>query len=172
MIGVGATPNVGLAEVAGLDLRPAAQGGGVVVDGTLATSHPDVFAGGDVASIPSPHYGRPLRVEHWATAQRTGAHAGRAMLGAPDQYDKLPYFYSDQYDVGMEYTGWVDVEAGYDDVVISGDAGSREFVAFWRVDGQVVAGMAVNVWEQMERVEELIRSRKKVSTAELEGFVG
>lgn len=172
VIGVGATPNVGLAEVAGLDLRPAAQGGGVVVDGTLATSHPDVFAGGDVASIPSPHYGRPLRVEHWATAQRTGAHAGRAMLGAPDQYDKLPYFYSDQYDVGMEYTGWVDVEAGYDDVVVSGDISSREFVAFWRVDGQVVAGMAVNVWEQMERVEELIRSRRKVPREELEGFTG
>ena len=170
VIGVGATPNVGLAEAAGLDLRPSAQGGGVVVDGTLATSHPDVFAGGDVASIPSLHYGRPLRVEHWATAQATGAHAGRAMLGAPDQYDKLPYFYSDQYDVGMEYTGWVDVEAGYDDVVVSDDTGSREFVAFWRVDGQVVAGMAVNVWEQMERVEELIRSRKKVSTAELKGF--
>ncbi|MFD6138963.1 NAD(P)/FAD-dependent oxidoreductase [Promicromonospora sp. NPDC060271] len=172
VIGVGATPNVGLAEVAGLDLRSAAQGGGVVVDGTLATSHPDVFAGGDVASVPSPHYGRPLRVEHWATAQRTGAHAGRAMLGASDQYDRLPYFYSDQYDVGMEYTGWVDVEAGYDDVVISGDMGAREFVAFWRVDGQVAAGMAVNVWEQMGRVEELIRSRQKVSTAELEGFVG
>ncbi|WP_275006845.1 NAD(P)/FAD-dependent oxidoreductase [Promicromonospora iranensis] len=172
VIGVGAAPNVGLAEAAGLDLRPASQGGGVVVDGTLATSHPDVFAGGDVASVPSPHYGRPLRVEHWAIAQETGAHAGRAMLGAPDQYDKLPYFYSDQYDVGMEYTGWVDVEAGYDDVVISGDTGSREFVAFWRVEGQVAAGMAVNVWEQMERVEELIRSRRKVSTAELEGFVG
>lgn len=172
VIGVGATPNVGLAEVAGLELRPAAQGGGVVVDGTLATSHPDVFAAGDVASIPSPHYGRPLRVEHWAIAQRSGAHAGRAMLGAPDQYDKLPYFYSDQYDVGMEYTGWVDVQAGYDDVVVSGDAVKREFVAFWRVDGVVVAGMAVNVWDQMERVEELIRSRRKVSTAELEGFVG
>lgn len=172
VIGVGATPNVGLAEAAGLDLRPAAQGGGIVVDGTLATSAPDVFAGGDVASIPSPHYGRPLRVEHWAVAQETGAHAGRAMLGAPDPYDKLPYFYSDQYDVGMEYTGWVDLRAGYDDVVVSGDADKREFVAFWRVDGLVVAGMAVNVWEQMERVEELIRSRRKVSTAELEGFVG
>ncbi|MFD2793670.1 NAD(P)/FAD-dependent oxidoreductase [Promicromonospora vindobonensis] len=172
VIGVGATPNVGLAEAAGLDLRPVAQGGGIVVDGTLATSAPDVFAGGDVASVPSLHYGRPLRVEHWAVAQETGAHAGRAMLGATDPYDKLPYFYSDQYDVGMEYTGWVDVRAGYDDVVVSGDADKREFVAFWRVDGLVVAGMAVNVWEQMERVEELIRSRRKVSTAELEGFVG
>lgn len=172
VIGVGAAPNVGLAEAAGLDLRPAAQGGGVVVDGTLATSHPDVFAGGDVASVPSLHYGRPLRVEHWAVAQETGAHAGRAMLGATDPYDKLPYFYSDQYDVGMEYTGWVDIGAGYDDVVVSGSTDSREFVAFWRVDRQVAAGMAVNVWEQMERVEELIRSRRKVSTAELEGFVG
>jgi NADPH-dependent 2,4-dienoyl-CoA reductase/sulfur reductase-like enzyme len=172
VVGVGATPNIGLAEAAGLDLRPAAQGGGVAVDGTLATSHPDVFAGGDVASVPSPHYGRPLRVEHWAIAQETGKHAGRAMLGATDPYDKLPYFYSDQYDVGMEYTGWVDVQAGYDDVVVSGDAGKREFVAFWRVDGKVVAGMAVNVWEQMERVEELIRSGRKVPTTELEGFVG
>lgn len=172
VIGVGATPNVGLAEAAGLDLRTEAQGGGIVVDGTLATSHPDVFAGGDVASIPSPHYGRPLRVEHWAVAQESGAHAGRAMAGATEQYDKLPYFYSDQYDVGMEYTGWVDVQTGYDDVVVSGDTGEHEFVAFWRVDGRVVAGMAVNVWEQMERVEELIRSRRKVPTTELEGFVG
>ncbi|WP_423462976.1 NAD(P)/FAD-dependent oxidoreductase [Promicromonospora sp. MS192] len=172
VVGVGVTPNIGLAEAAGLDLRDAALGGGVAVDGTLATSHPDVFAGGDIASIPSPHYGRPLRVEHWAIAQETGTHAGKAMLGAADPYDKLPYFYSDQYDVGMEYTGWVDVRAGYDDVVVSGDAGKREFVAFWRVDGQVVAGMAVNVWEQMERVEELIRSGRKVPTTELEGFVG
>jgi NADPH-dependent 2,4-dienoyl-CoA reductase/sulfur reductase-like enzyme len=171
VVGVGATPNIGLAEVAGLDLRPATEGGGIVVDGTLATSHPDIFAAGDVASIPSPHYGRPLRVEHWATAERTGAHAGRAMLGATDPFDRLPYFYSDQYDVGMEYTGWVDVPGGYDDVVVSGDLSAREFVAFWLLDGQVVAGMAVNVWEQMDRVEELIRSRRKVPREELDAFV-
>ena len=172
VIGVGATPNIGLAEVAGLDLRPVSLGGGIVVDGTLATSHPDVYAAGDVASIPSLHYGRPLRVEHWATAQESGAHAGRALLGATAPYDKLPYFYSDQYDVGMEYTGWVDVPGGYDDVVVSGSVDTREFVAFWLLDGQVVAGMAVNVWEQMERVEELIRSRRKVPREELDAFVG
>ena len=171
VVGAGVTPNVGLAEAGGLELRPESSGGGIVVSGTLATSHPDVFAGGDVASIPSPHYGRPLRVEHWAIAQETGKHAGRAMAGSTEPYDKLPYFYSDQYDVGMEYTGWVDVQAGYDDVVVSGDLAQREFVAFWRVDGQVAAGMAVNVWEQMDRVEELIRSRRKVAAAELEGFV-
>jgi NADPH-dependent 2,4-dienoyl-CoA reductase/sulfur reductase-like enzyme len=172
VIGVGATPNIGLAEVAGLDLRPASLGGGIVVDGMLATSHPDVYAAGDVASIPSLHYGRPLRVEHWATAQESGGHAGRALLGATAPYDKLPYFYSDQYDVGMEYTGWVDVPGGYDDVVVSGSVDTREFVAFWLLDGQVVAGMAVNVWEQMERVEELIRSRRKVPREELDAFVG
>jgi len=172
VVGIGATPNIGLAESAGLELRDGTLGGGIVVDPTLATSHPDVFVGGDVASIPSERYGRPLRVEHWATAQNTGAHAGRAMLGATDPYDRLPYFYSDQYDVGMEYTGWVDVRAGYDDVVVSGDLDARELVAFWRVDGRVAAGMAVNVWDQMERVEELIRSGREVSAEELKGFVG
>ncbi|GGM19810.1 NAD(P)/FAD-dependent oxidoreductase [Promicromonospora citrea] len=172
VIGIGATPNIGLAESAGLELRDTAHGGGIAVDATLASSHPDVFAGGDVASIPSERYGRPLRVEHWATAQHTGAHAGRAMLGATDPYDRLPYFYSDQYDVGMEYTGWVDVAAGYDDVVVSGDLDAREVVAFWRVDGRVAAGMAVNVWDQMERVEELIRSGREVSAEELRRFVG
>lgn len=170
VIGVGASPNIGLAEVAGLDLRPAKQGGGIVVDGTLATSHPDIFAAGDVASIPSLHYERPLRVEHWATAQTTGTHAGRAMLGATAQYDRLPYFYSDQFDVGMEYTGWVDVPGGYDEVVVAGDVDARELMAFWLLDGQVVAGMAVNVWEQMERVEELIRSRRKLPREDLMAF--
>jgi 3-phenylpropionate/trans-cinnamate dioxygenase ferredoxin reductase subunit len=171
VIGVGASPNIGLAEAAGLDLRPASLGGGIAVDGTLVTSHPDIFAAGDVASIPSPHYGRPLRVEHWATAQDSGTHAGRAMLGSTDRYDKLPYFYSDQFEVGMEYTGWVDVPGGYDEVVVSGSVDSRELVALWLLDGQVVAGMAVNVWEQMERVEELIRSRRKPAREELEAFV-
>lgn len=171
VIGVGAAPNVGLAEAAGLDLRAAALGGGIAVDGTLATSHPDVFAAGDVASVPSPHYGRPLRVEHWSAAQESGAHAGRAMLGATAAYDKLPYFYSDQYDVGMEYTGWVDAPGGYDEMVVAGSVEARELVAFWLAGGQVVAGMAVNVWEQMERVEQLIRSRRDVPREELEGFL-
>ena len=171
VIGVGAAPNVGLAEAAGLDLRSTTLGGGIAVNGMLTTSHPDVFAAGDVASVPSPHYGRPLRVEHWSAAQESGAHAGRAMLGDTVAYDKLPYFYSDQYDVGMEYTGWVDVPGGHDDVVVAGSVDARELVTFWLSDGQVVAGMAVNVWEQMERVDQLIRSRRKVSREELEGFL-
>ncbi|GAA1729764.1 FAD-dependent oxidoreductase [Isoptericola hypogeus] len=172
VVGVGATPNVGLAEAAGLPLRPRAEGGGVVVDATLRTSHPDVFAAGDIASIPSPHYRRPLRVEHWATALESGAHAGRALLGDDAPYDVLPYFFSDQFDVGMEYKGFVDLRSGGYEVVVSGSVSDRELVAFWLRDGAVHAGMAVNVWERMDDVEELIRSGRKFPRAELEGFTG
>ncbi|GAA1859177.1 NAD(P)/FAD-dependent oxidoreductase [Myceligenerans crystallogenes] len=186
VIGVGATPNVGLAEVAGLDLRSGELGGGIAVDGTLSTSHPDVFAAGDVASIPSPHYGRPLRVEHWAGASDGGTHAARAMLGNRAPYDSLPFFYTDQYDLGMEYIGWVGpgdgtgsgsgggqgrvTRDGYDDVVVAGSVAKRELVAFWVLDGRVRAGMAVNVWEQVDRIKELILSGRQVPREELEGF--
>jgi NADPH-dependent 2,4-dienoyl-CoA reductase/sulfur reductase-like enzyme len=162
---------VGLAEAAGLALTPADLGGGVAVDGTLRTSHPDVFAAGDIASVPSVHYGRPIRLEHWAAAQEQGPHAARAMLGAPDAYDVLPYFFSDQYDAGMEYVGFVEVPGGYDSVVVSGSTADRELVAFWVRDGAVQAGMALNVWERIGDVEKLIRSRRQVSGEELEAFV-
>lgn len=171
VIGIGATPNVGLAEVAGLDLRPGTQGGGIAVDGTLRTSHQDVFAAGDVASVPSPHFGRPLRVEHWAAANDGGVHAARAMLGADAPYDKLPFFFSDQYDLGMEYTGWVDADRGYD-VVVAGSVRKRELVAFWVRDDRIVAGMAVNVWDQVDRIKDLIVGGHDVPRGELEDFVG
>ncbi|MEU2199114.1 FAD-dependent oxidoreductase [Isoptericola sp. NPDC019482] len=172
VMGVGVTPNVGIASAAGIELRSRDLGGGIAVDGTLRTSAPDVFAAGDIASVPSPHYGRPLRVEHWAVAQDTGAHAGRAMLGDDATYDVLPYFFSDQYDVGMEYKGYVDLRAGDTEVVTSGSVDDRELVAFWVRDGEVQAGMAVNVWDRMDDVEELIRSGRQVPRAELEAFTG
>jgi NADPH-dependent 2,4-dienoyl-CoA reductase/sulfur reductase-like enzyme len=169
VVGIGVTPNVGLARAAGLALRGADLGGGVAVDGTLRTSHPDVFAAGDIASVPSPRYGRPLRVEHWAAALDQGRHAGRAMLDVEEPYDLLPYFFSDQFDVGMEYKGYVD---GYDEVVVSGSTADRELVAFFLRAGMVEAGMAVNVWDRMDDVERLIRSTGPVPRAELEAFVG
>ncbi|SKC40500.1 NAD(P)/FAD-dependent oxidoreductase [Krasilnikoviella flava] len=172
VMGVGVTPNVGIASAAGIEMRSRDLGGGIAVDGTLRTSAPDVFAAGDIASVPSPHYGRPLRVEHWAVAQDTGTHAGRAMLGDDATYDVLPYFFSDQYDVGMEYKGFVDLRAGGADLVVSGSTDDRELVAFWLRDGEVQAGMAVNVWDRMDDVEELIRSRRQVPRAELEAFTG
>jgi 3-phenylpropionate/trans-cinnamate dioxygenase ferredoxin reductase subunit len=172
VVGIGVLPNVGLAHGAGLELRDRSLGGGVAVDGTLRTSHPDIFAAGDIASIPSPHYGRPLRVEHWATALETGPHAARAMLGDQTPYDHLPYFFSDQFDVGMEYTGYVDMPGGYDEIVTSGSVADRTFVAFWLRGGAVQAGMAVNVWERIDDVGQLIRSGRAVPREELEGFVG
>ncbi|AEG45407.1 NAD(P)/FAD-dependent oxidoreductase [Isoptericola variabilis] len=171
VVGVGVTPNVGLACAAGLELRSDDLGGGVAVDGYLRTSHPDVFAAGDIASVPAPRYGRPLRVEHWAAALEQGKHAGRAMLGLADPYDLLPYFFSDQFDVGMEYKGYVDVRNPGYEVVVSGSTADRELVAFYVRDGRVEAGMAVNVWDRMDDVERLIRSTEPVAREELEGFV-
>lgn len=172
VVGIGVTPNVGLARAAGLELRAPELGGGVAVDGYLRTSHRDVHAAGDIASVPSPHYGRPLRIEHWAAALDQGKHAGRAMLGVAEPYDLLPYFFSDQYDVGMEYKGYVDVRSGGYEVVVSGSTTDRELVAFYVRDGAVEAGMAVNVWERMDDVERLVRAERPVPREELEGFVG
>ncbi len=171
VVGIGVTPNVGLARAAGLELRSADLGGGVAVDPYLRTSHPDVHAAGDIASVPSPRYGRPLRVEHWAAALDQGKHAGRAMLGVAEPYDLLPYFFSDQFDVGMEYKGYVEVRSGWYDTVISGSTADKELVAFFLRDGAVEAGMAVNVWDRMDDVERLIRSSEPVAREDLEQFV-
>lgn len=171
VVGIGVTPNVGLARAAGLELRSDDVGGGVAVDPYLRTSHPDVYAAGDIASVPSPRYGRPLRVEHWAAALDQGKHAGLAMLGVAEPYDLLPYFFSDQFDVGMEYKGYVEVQSGWYETVISGSTADRELVAFFVRDGAVEAGMAVNVWERMDDVERLIRTPGPVPREELEHFV-
>lgn len=170
LVAVGAAPNVGLAESAGLAIDSTT--GGVVASATLQTTDPDVFVAGDVASVPSARYGRPVRVEHWATALNQGPHAARAMLGATDPYPELPYFYSDQYDVGMEYLGFVAGPDAYDEVVVSGSVADRELVAFWVRGGRVEAGMAVNVWDRMDDVKALIHRDGPVGRDELEGFVG
>ncbi|WP_026929660.1 NAD(P)/FAD-dependent oxidoreductase [Glycomyces tenuis] len=170
LVAVGAAPNLGLAAAAGLRLRGAELGGGIAVDGALRTSDPDVFAAGDVASVPSPHYDRPLRVEHWDTALHTGPHAARAMLGSEEPYDRLPYFFTDQYELGMEYLGFVADPAA--EPVVSGSIDRLEFVAFWTAEGRVQAAMAVNTWDRMGEVEELIRSRRRVPEEELEAFRG
>jgi 3-phenylpropionate/trans-cinnamate dioxygenase ferredoxin reductase subunit len=150
VVGIGATPRVGLAEDAGLYTD-----NGVVVTQALATSNPSVFAAGDVASAWHPFYGRHIRVEHWANALNQGPLAARAMLGRDVTYDRLPYFFSDQYDVGMEYSG---LATDWDQVVFRGEPASREFIAFWLSDGRVVAGMNVNVWDVNEDVQALISS--------------
>ncbi|MCX4880623.1 NAD(P)/FAD-dependent oxidoreductase [Streptomyces sp. NBC_00847] len=163
---IGAAPRIGLAEAAGLAIAERQYGGGVVVDERLGTSDPDIYAAGDVVSFPHALFGTRLRVEHWANALNGGPAAARAMLGQDVTYDRVPYFFSDQYDLGMEYSGWAP-PGSYDEVVIRGDAGKREFIAFWVKDGRVLAGMNVNVWDVTEPIQRLIRSRTQVDTEAL-----
>lgn len=163
---IGAAPRVALAEGAGLEIADRALGGGVVVDERLRTSDPHIYAAGDVASFPLDLFGTRLRVEHWANALNGGPAAARAMLGRQMTYDRVPYFFSDQYDVGMEYSGWAP-PGSYDEVVIRGDAGKRQFIAFWLKEGRVLAGMNVNVWDVTEPIQKLIRARVRVDAEAL-----
>jgi 3-phenylpropionate/trans-cinnamate dioxygenase ferredoxin reductase component len=159
VVGIGVEPRTRLAERAGIVVDD-----GVVVSDRLETSAEGVFAVGDVAAAHHPFYGRRLRVEHWANALNQPLTAARAMLDKPASYERLPYFFSDQYDVGMEYAGHA---ARWDEVVFRGDPDEREFIAFWLEAGRVVAGMNVNVWEVTEPIQELIRSRQHVAAERL-----
>ena len=161
IVGVGAAPDTGLAEAAGLEVHD-----GVVTDASLRTSDPAIYAAGDVASAFHPLLGRHIRVEHWANALHQPETAARSMLGQDAAYDRVPYFYTDQYDLSMEYAGYAG-PGGYDDVVFRGDAGRREFIAFWMSGGRVVAGMNVNVWDVTEAIQDLIRSGKTADPARL-----
>ncbi|AIR98261.1 NAD(P)/FAD-dependent oxidoreductase [Streptomyces glaucescens] len=163
---IGAAPRTALAEAAGLEIADRAHGGGIVVDERLRTSDPDIYAAGDVAAFPHALFGLRMRVEHWANALNGGPAAARAMLGQDVVHDRVPYFFTDQYDLGMEYSGWAP-PGSYDQVVIRGDAGKREFIAFWVREGRVLAGMNVNVWDVTEHIQRLIRSRARVDVEAL-----
>ena len=159
VVGVGVAPRVELAQRAGIEVA-----GGIVVDEFLQTSRPGVFAAGDIASAWHPLYERGIRVEHWANALNHGVAAARSMLGARVAYDRIPYFFSDQYDVGMEYSGYAPT---WDAVVMRGDPVTREFIAFWLRDGRVLAGMNVNVWDVTEAIQALIRSGEPIDRQRL-----
>ncbi|HEY5051467.1 MAG TPA: FAD-dependent oxidoreductase [Acidothermaceae bacterium] len=161
LVAVGATPNVQLGEAAGLRVD-----NGIVVDAALRTSDPNIFAAGDVANAFHPMYNRHIRVEHWANARQQPKAAATSMLGNDASYDELPYFYTDQYDLGMEYVGFVEPD-GYDQVVFRGDVARREFIAFWLSNNRVVAGMNVNVWDVVEPIKALIRSRVAIPAGRL-----
>lgn len=161
VVGVGARPNTELADSAGLSID-----NGILVDKALRSSHPHVFAAGDVANAFHPMLGRHLRVEHWATALNGGPAAARSMLDQPVSYDRIPYFYTDQYDLGMEYSGAIGPE-GYDQLVYRGDRDGRSFIAFWLKDGRVVAGMNVNIWDVTDSVQAIIRSGAPVDAQRL-----
>ncbi|TWF81157.1 3-phenylpropionate/trans-cinnamate dioxygenase ferredoxin reductase subunit [Pseudonocardia hierapolitana] len=161
VVGVGITPAVELAQAAGLAVDD-----GVLVDAALRTSDPDVYAAGDVANADNPLLHRRVRVEHWSNALNGGPAAARSMLGQDVGYDRVPYFFTDQYDLGMEYTGHAE-PGGYDQVVFRGDVPGREFIAFWLADGRVLAGMNVNIWDVAEDIERIVRSGARIDPARL-----
>ena len=152
IVGVGITPATELAVAGGLTVD-----NGIAVDSALRTSDPDVYAAGDVASVLNPLVGKRIRVEHWDNAMNGGPAAARSMAGEDVTYDWVPYFFSDQYDLGMEYAGYVE-PGGYDEVVFRGDPASYEFIAFWVKDGRVLAGMNANVWDVQDDIQALVRA--------------
>jgi 3-phenylpropionate/trans-cinnamate dioxygenase ferredoxin reductase subunit len=161
VVGVGVRPATELAESAGL-----AVDGGVLVDDSLQTSDPDIYAAGDVARIDHPWLNTRVHVEHWANALAGGPAAARAMLGKDVSYGEVPFFFSDQYDLGIEYAGFVGPD-GYDEVVFRGDVPGREFIAFYVKDGKVIAGLNANVWDVSDKIQAIIRSGNTVDRAQL-----
>ncbi len=157
VVGVGVAPRVELAEAAGLILD-----NGILTDEHLATSAPGVFAAGDVSSAWHPVLGRHLRLEHWSSALNQGPVAAQNMLGVPTPYSRIPYFFSDQYEIGMEYSGQGNDS---DQVVFRGDPKSREFIAFWVRGGRMAAGMNVNVWDVAEPIAAIIAAGHQVDPA-------
>lgn len=148
---IGVTPNVALAEIAGLDVDD-----GVLVDETLRANDPDIWAVGDIANHLHPFYGRRVRSEHWSVALNQGLHAGRGAAGSIEEYDRLPMFFTDQYDMGMEYRGHA---PDADDVILRGTTKEGDFLVFYLDDGVVSAVANVNVWDVGDDVERLLRAR-------------
>ena len=162
IVGVGIVPNTELATTSGLHVD-----NGIRVDAQLRSSDPDIYAAGDVANAFHPLLGKHIRVEHWANAMNQPQAAARAMAGEQVSYDRVPYFFTDQYDLGMEYTGYVEPD-GYDEVVFRGDVDRREFIAFWLGNGgRVLAGMNVNVWDVTEPIQALVRGGQPVDKTAL-----
>jgi 3-phenylpropionate/trans-cinnamate dioxygenase ferredoxin reductase component len=157
VVGVGVTPRTELAGTAGLHVD-----NGIIVDQHLETTVAGMYAAGDVANAWHPHYHRHVRVEHWANALNQGSTAGRNAAGVHEAYDRLPYFFSDQYNVGLEYVGHGDA---HDTVVVRGDRNAREFIAFWLRDDVVTAAMNVNVWDVVDDLKAIVAGRRPVEPA-------
>jgi 3-phenylpropionate/trans-cinnamate dioxygenase ferredoxin reductase subunit len=150
VVGVGVEPVVELAEAAGLHVD-----NGIRTDAHLRTSDASVYAAGDVANADHPVLGRPVRVEHWDTAIKHGRVVAANLLGEDTVHEALPYFFTDQYDLGMEYVGSPGPD-GFDRVVVRGDASGLDFTAWWLRGEEIVAGMHVNDWDSIGEVRRLV----------------
>ena len=160
-VGIGAAPNDGLARAAGLEVD-----NGVLTDAALRSSDPDIFAAGDVANSYLPLVGHRVRLDHWANALHGGQAVAKSMLGQDVEYNRVPYFYSDQYDLGMECSG-LPSPGSYDEVIYRGDSAGLEFIACWLKAGRLVAGMNINVWDVTDDIQALIRSGRVLDPARL-----
>jgi 3-phenylpropionate/trans-cinnamate dioxygenase ferredoxin reductase component len=161
IVGIGAVPRTEIAADAGLKID-----NGIVVDEHLRTSDPDIFAAGDIARTYNPRLGRHIRVEHWANARRQGVVAAKAMLGQ-DAADVRPsYFFTDQYDLSMEYTGDIG-PTGYDRVIFRRHADSDQMIVFWLSEQRVQAGMNINIWDVADDIERLIQSARPINADDL-----
>jgi 3-phenylpropionate/trans-cinnamate dioxygenase ferredoxin reductase component len=155
LVGAGAAPRTELAEAVGLPVQ-----GGVLVDERLQVlGAADIYAAGDVAAAWHPRYQTYLRVEHWSNAFNQGPAAARSMLGIASAYERLPYFFSDQYDLSIQHAG---LATAWDQVVVRGDPATHAFLAFWLKDQQVIAGMHANLWDAIEPIQALIRDGRPV----------
>jgi 3-phenylpropionate/trans-cinnamate dioxygenase ferredoxin reductase subunit len=160
VVGVGVTPRTELADGAGLEVN-----NGVMVDQYMATNVPGIWAAGDVANAYHPILDARIRLEHWSAALNQGPVAAKNMTGQKVPYTKIPYFFSDQYDLGLEYSGYT---TGWDTLVFRGDRDNREFIAFWLSQGRVLAGMNVNVWDVADQIASLVASKRVVDVSQLE----
>ena len=161
IIAVGVVPDTTLAEAAGLALR-----NGIPVDAGLRTSAPDILAAGDVANALHPFTGEHHRSEHWANALNGGKVAAQSMLGLDARLDVVPYFYTDQFSVSMEYSGFPSLTSGIVPV-IRGSLDEGSFIAFWLRKNNVVAGMSVNKRRVQKAIKALISARVPVNEAKL-----
>jgi NADPH-dependent 2,4-dienoyl-CoA reductase/sulfur reductase-like enzyme len=166
VVAIGAMPRVELAHRAGLALSDSVPGGGVDTDASLRTSAADVYAAGDIAAHFHPRYGRRVRVEHWANAKDQGTHVATNLMGDSQPFTNSPYFFSDQYDLGMEVRGLANPFR--DELVVRGDLESREFIAFWLRDGAVHAAMNVNLWDDGDALQALVDNQTKVDPKQLQ----
>jgi len=161
IVAVGVVPDTALAEAAGLEIR-----NGILVDAGMRSSAPDVLAAGDVANALHPFTGEHHRSEHWANALNGGKVSAKSMMDLEARLDVVPYFYTDQFSLSMEYSGFPSLTSGIPPV-IRGSVEEGSFMAFWLRDGNVVAGMSVNQSRVQKSIKALISSRVPVDVAKL-----
>jgi len=159
VVGVGVAPANELAEAAGIEVD-----NGIVVNEYCETSAPDVYACGDVANFFHPLLGHRLRIEHWSNAQNQGVAAAKSMLGIREPYADIPWFWSDQYELNLQYVGHA---MRWDEVVLRGDVLGRKFTAFYVEDGRLRAALTVNRHRDIRPARELIRQGVQIESAKL-----